>query len=74
MEHASFLTKWLCYMPLILYDLVRFETFIRYAFVQKQHVLAIFFDMEKAYDTTWKHGILSDLWAEVISPSSLMDF
>ena len=41
--------------------LVRFETFIREAFVQKQHVLAIFFDLEKAYDRTWKHGILRDL-------------
>ena len=29
---------------------------------QKTHILAIFFDLEKAYDTTWKHGILSDLY------------
>ena len=29
---------------------------------KKEHVLAIFFDLEKAYDTTWKHGILSDLY------------
>ena len=42
--------------------LVRFETFIRNAFVEKEHVLTIFFDLEKAYDTTWKHGILADLW------------
>ena len=42
--------------------LVRFETFIRNAFVKKEHVLTIFFDIEKAYDTTWKHGILADLW------------
>ena len=42
--------------------LVRFETFIRDAFVLKQHLLTIFFDLEKAYDATWKHGILSDLW------------
>ena len=34
--------------------LVCFETFIRDAFVQKQHVLDIFFDLKKAYDTTWK--------------------
>ena len=37
--------------------LVRFETFIRNAFVKKEHVLTIFF-----YGTTWKHGILADLW------------
>ena len=42
--------------------LVHFETFIRNAFVKKEHVLTIFFDLEKAYDTTWKHGILADLW------------
>ena len=33
--------------------LVRFEAFIRNAFVKKEHVLTIFFDLEKAYDT---HG------------------
>ena len=42
--------------------LVHFETFIRNAFVKKEHVLTIFFDLEKAYDTTWKHSILADLW------------
>ena len=30
--------------------------------LKKEHVLTIFFDFEKAYDTTWKHGILADLW------------
>ena len=42
--------------------LVRFETFIREAFIKKQHVLAVFFDLEKAYDTTWKEGILLDMY------------
>ena len=28
---------------------------------KKEHVVAIFFGLEKAYDTTWKHGTLSDL-------------
>ena len=42
-------------------QLVRLETFIREAFANKQHVIAVFFDLEKAYDTTWKHGILQDL-------------
>ena len=40
--------------------LVRFESFVREAFIKKEHV-AIFFDLDKAYDTTWKHGILRDL-------------
>ena len=42
-------------------NLVRLETFIRDAFVAKEHVVAVFFDLEKAYDTTWRHGIIRDL-------------
>ena len=42
--------------------LVRLESFIRDAFINKQHAVSIFFDLEKAYDTTWKHGILKDLF------------
>ena len=41
--------------------LVRFETFIRNAFIKKEHLVAVFFDLEKAYDTTWKYGIMKDL-------------
>ena len=42
-------------------NLVRLETFIRDAFVAKEHAVAVFFDLEKAYDTTWRHGIMRDL-------------
>ena len=42
--------------------LVRFKHFIREAFARKKQVLAVFFNLEKAYDTMWKHGILSDLF------------
>ena len=38
--------------------LVRFETFIRNAFATNEHAVSVFFDLEKAYDTTWKYGIL----------------
>ena len=41
--------------------LVRLETYVRDAFINRQHVVAIFFDLEKAYDTTWKYGIMNDL-------------
>ena len=41
--------------------LIRLETFIRDAFIKKEHVVAVFFDLEKAYDTTWRYGILRDL-------------
>ena len=42
-------------------QLVRLESFVREAFVRGEHAVAVFFDLEKAYDTTWKHGILQDL-------------
>ena len=41
--------------------LVRFETFIREAFIKKEHFVSVFFDLESAYDTTWKYGIMNDL-------------
>jgi len=34
------------------------ESFIREAFIQRQHAVAVFFDLEKAYDCTWKYGIM----------------
>ena len=42
-------------------NLVRLETFFRDANVKKEHVVAVFFYLEKAYDTTWKYGILRDI-------------
>ena len=27
----------------------------------KEHVVSVFFDLESAYDTTWKYGIMNDL-------------
>ena len=41
--------------------LVRLETYIRQGFVKNQHTVGVFFDLEKAYDTTWKGGIMKDL-------------
>ena len=37
--------------------LVRFETFCREAFIHNQHLVSVFFHLEKAYDT-WKYGII----------------
>ena len=42
-------------------NFVRLETFIRDAFIKREHVVAVFFDLEKAYHTTWRYGILKDL-------------
>lgn len=41
--------------------LIRIEAYIRDAFIHKQYCLCVFLDMEKAYDTTWRYGILRDL-------------
>ena len=41
--------------------LVRFESFIRNGFAKNEHVVSVF-DLEKAYDITWKYGILKDLF------------
>ena len=42
--------------------LVGFEHFVREGFLIGEHVVSIFFDLEKAYDTTWKYGIMKDLY------------
>ena len=34
---------------------------MRESFIQGHHGVAVFFDLEKAYDTTWKYGIMKDL-------------
>ena len=38
--------------------LVTLDTVVRLAFKERRHVGAVFFDLEGAYDTTWRHGIL----------------
>ena len=41
--------------------LIRLETFIREASIKKEHLVAVFFDLKKADDTTWNYGIVKDL-------------
>jgi len=43
-------------------QLVCFESFLRETFVKGEHAVAIFFDLEKAYDMTWRYGIMQDLF------------
>ncbi|GBO31551.1 putative RNA-directed DNA polymerase from transposon X-element [Araneus ventricosus] len=43
-------------------NLVLLETQIRNAFVKRNHLVSIFFDIEKAYDRAWRCGILSTLF------------
>lgn len=42
-------------------NLAALETEIHDAFIKKQYLLAVFFDLEKAYDTCWRHLILEEL-------------
>ena len=54
--------------------LVRLEPFIREAFIKIEHLVAVFFDVENAYDTIWKYGILNDLhvcWLVVLGLTAL---
>ncbi|KAK3889511.1 hypothetical protein Pcinc_006483 [Petrolisthes cinctipes] len=43
--------------------LVRLEAAACEAFARHQHLVCVFFDLEKAYDTTWQYGILQQLHA-----------
>ena len=42
--------------------LVRLERVVQETFASKEHFVSIFFDLEKAFDMTWKFGILKDLY------------
>ena len=41
--------------------LVSLKRLVRDAFAQKQQAVGLFFDLEKAYETTWQYGIIRDL-------------
>lgn len=43
-------------------QLVYLDNIIQKAFELKQHAIAIFFDLEKAYDTTWRYLVLKQLY------------
>ena len=61
LENNGLLAKQQCGYRSTVDHLVHLETFIREAFIHNQHLVAVFFDLQKAYDTTWKYGILNDL-------------
>ena len=42
-------------------QIIRLESAVREAFINKEHIVAVYFDLEKAYVTTWKYGIMKDL-------------
>ncbi|GFW75815.1 putative RNA-directed DNA polymerase from transposon X-element [Trichonephila clavipes] len=44
-------------------NIIRLESKIRNSFVRRNHLIFIFFDIEKAYDRTWRYGIFSALFS-----------
>ena len=42
-------------------QLIRLESFIRDSFLKGNHVVSVFFYLEKAYDTVWKYGVIRAL-------------
>ena len=41
--------------------MVSLERYLRDAFAQRHQAVGLFFDLEKAYETTWQYGIIRDL-------------
>ena len=42
--------------------LVSLERYLRDAFARRQQAVGLFFDLKKAYETTWQYGIIRDLY------------
>ncbi|GFW55897.1 probable RNA-directed DNA polymerase from transposon X-element [Trichonephila clavipes] len=60
--HSS-VSEWLlCKGRSTLDNIITLENKIRNAFVRRNHFVSIFFDIEKAYDRTWRCGILRTLF------------
>ena len=36
-------------------QIIRLESAVREAFVKREHLVSVYFDLEKAYDTTWRY-------------------
>ena len=47
--------------PTTIDHLLRLDTYARKELNKDHSVLSIYYHMEKAYDKTWRHGILKDM-------------
>ena len=63
LEHRNLLTNIQCGFRKhrSILDLCSISTRISTSFALREHLVAVFFDHEKAYDTTWRYGILRPL-------------
>ena len=41
--------------------LIRLDTYVKKAFTENKVTVGVFFDLAKAYDTTWRYGIIKDM-------------
>ena len=41
---------------------MQFDKFVKILFLNKEHVVYILFDIEKAYNTIWKYSVMKDLY------------
>ena len=42
-------------------QIIRLESSVREAFIKREHLISVYVDLEKAYDTTWRYGAMKDL-------------
>ena len=42
-------------------QIIRLESAVREAFIKREHLVSVYFELEKAYDTTWRYGVVKDL-------------
>ena len=40
---------------------VPLESAVREPFIKREHLVSVYFYIEKAYDTTWRYGVMKDL-------------
>ena len=45
------------FVPMCLYAII--HSFVRERYLNREHLVSTFFNLEKTYDTTWKYGIMN---------------
>ena len=55
-------------------QIICIEILVREAFIKEEHLVAVLFDLEKAYDTSWLYSILKDLNIEGKLPIFIKHF
>ena len=48
-------------------SLIHFQCNIEKAIIRGEHTIVVFFDLTKAYDMTWKYGIMKKIYKEILT-------